>query len=129
MALNFDEMRKAVAMRHDVLIGEDDPLLIEATMLENLLEQCVKTLNAALQRGEAEAKKTAARIITDATGYVSDQVHTAVTAAMDEGRDEIRKDLRLAWNKMEESRKAAATWAAASGLCAAIAVVAIFNVF
>lgn len=102
MEIDLDEIRKTVAIKHDLLIGEDDPLMVMVTMNGELLEQCVRVLNAqqdknlkalldALKQGNIEAKATAGRVITEAAGYVSDQVNVAVTAAMSESEDRIRQ--------------------------------------
>lgn len=128
---DFEEIIKLVAVKHSILIKKDDPSLVSVTILDSILEQHVNTLNAqqeeivkkllnALQQGNIEAKNTAKRVINEATNHVSDQVHIAVTSAMDEGRENLRKDLEYAWENIEKSRKAAMNWAIVSGLCMAV---------
>lgn len=135
MAIDLDEIRKVVAMRHDVLIGDDDPLLIEATMFENLLEQSIKGMNAqqaqnlrtlvnAVQQGTADTRSLAGKVVADG----KESVCTAIKETMDEGREEIRKDLRLAWNKINEAKKAAIFAAALSTLCTVVIGAAMLNV-
>lgn len=138
--IDQNEIRKEVALQNGVWLGANDPMLQTVTIFEKALEQSVSTLNAqheanvkaltkVIQQGSVEAKATAGKIILDAAGYVSDQAHNAIKATIDEGREELRADLRLAWNKIEDAKKVTAIWAAASALCAAISVAAMFSVF
>lgn len=134
--IDMDEIRKEVAIKHDVLLGNDDPLLMNVTINDLLLQRCLselnfqqeanlKTLLNALQKSNEETKRLAMKVVNEGTEFTCDQLQTAIKATMDEGREELRKDIRLAWTKIESARKAAATWAAVSSLCAAITVGAI----
>jgi len=129
--IDLDEIRKEVAMKHDVLLDKNDPTLVSLSLNEAVLSRYVELLNEqneqhlkatinAMQQGLAEAKVTASKIVNDGGRFVSDQANVAVTAAMEEGREEIRKDLRLAWTKIEAARKAAYVAAGISGICALI---------
>jgi|SRR5687768_6047706 len=131
--VNVDEIRKEIAVKHDILLPENDSSLVLVTMVDSLLTQYVDDLNKqqeenvkalinAVQQGIAEGKKTAKEIITKGADYVSNEAHTAVVSAMDEGREQVRKDLILAVTRIEEARIASARWAAVSSLCAAITV-------
>lgn len=126
--INYDAIRKEIAIQHNVLFDKDDPLLIAASVNELILKECVKTLRGALEQGNIEAKKIAGRVIIEGGDYVSKQANIAVSSALEEGREQIRKDLRLAWQKVEASRKAAVTWAAVSSVCAAISVGALLAI-
>ena len=136
--INLDEIRKEIAIKQDTLLGENDPVLMLATMVDVLLKQSVATLNEqqranleallkAAQRGIVEMRVEANKVIAEGTAYASDQLHNGVSTAFDEGREEIRKDLRLAWNKIDQARKVA-VFSAAVSVCALIAVLAMFNV-
>jgi len=137
----YDEIRREAAIAHNVIVAKDDPLLITVTFHELVFQKYVelllekqmehmKALEAAQQKGIVDAKLTAGRVITEAAAFVSDQVNTAVLAAMEEGREQIRKDLRKAREETEEARKASAKWAAVSSFCAVIAVGSVLvNVF
>jgi len=139
--IDYQEIRKEVAIEHNFLIDKDDPALAGVTMSAKVFQHYVdillekqtehmKDLEAAQQKGIADAKLTAGRVITEAAAFVSDQVNTAVLAAMEEGREQIRHDLRKAREETEVARKASAKWAAVSSLCAVIAVGSVLvNVF
>lgn len=131
--VDVDEIRKTVAIKHDFLIGDDDPLAIMVTMTDTLLKQCVesiieqnkadneahqKALINALQQGNTEAKKTAGRVITEASDYVSNQVNVAVTAAMEEGIGQFM-ELRA---KAQEDRRIAVFAAVVSAVCAVVSL-------
>jgi hypothetical protein len=143
--IDYEEIRKEIAIAHNVLLDRDDSVLVIVTLnelmfrhySEHLAQQVAeqnethrKAIEAAQQKGIADAKLTAGRVITEAAAFVSDQVNTAVLAAMEEGREQIRKDLRKAREETEEARKASAKWAAVSSLCAVIVVGSVLvNVF
>ncbi len=93
--IDYDEIRKQVAMEHNFLIAKDDPILVSVTLNELVFQRYVdileeknlahrKAIEAALQKGIADAKVTAGSVITQAADYVSEQAHTAVTAALNE---------------------------------------------
>lgn len=139
--IDYDEIRKELAISHNVIIAKDDPILIAVTLNELVFDEYVdilvaknmeylKTLESAQQKGIADAKLTAGRVITEAAAFVSDQVNTAVLAALEDGREQIRYDLRKAREEIEEARKTSAKWAAVSSLCAVVAVGSVLvNVF
>lgn len=129
--INIDEIRKEIAVKHDTLLGEDDPVLMLATMFDSLLAQSVNTLNEqqqanlralinAVQQSLAETKATASKVVTQGTEYACDQISTAITVTMDEGREELRKDIRYAWERVDSARKVAVFSAAVSGFCAVV---------
>lgn len=83
--LDFEEIRKQVAIQHNVLLGKDDPILVTVTVndmvltrhLDVLSERCdeaQKSLAVHLQHQVDQAKETAGKLITDAADYVAIQV-------------------------------------------------------
>lgn len=148
--IDYEEVRKEVAVNHNTLLDKNDPALIMATINEAVLKRYVEFLNleneshrkaidGAMAQGIQVAKKTSERIITDAAALVSDQAHNAIDTTMDEWREdlrkdfnfvreELRKDLRLAWNKIDQARKVTMFSAAVSSVSALIAVLAMLNV-
>lgn len=101
--IDFDELRKAVAVKHGVLLGADDPILVTVTLNDLVLGRYVelltaqneahqKALAAALHEQVSQSKATAGRIITDAADYVSTQVRQAVTTALAEALSEMRQE-------------------------------------
>lgn len=116
--VDFDEIRKEVAIRHNVLLFEDDPILVTVSINEMVLERYLdlvsehyedvsRTLAVTTQQQIEQSKETAAKIITDAANYVSEQVRQAALAAANEAGEEIRRHIA--------SAKAASREALASG--------------
>lgn len=139
---NLDDVLAELAIRHNVLVGKDDPILMMVTIFDKAIEQVigdhVVTLNAqheanlkvlikAVQQGTEETKVRAGRVVTEGTAYACDQLRAAIKEEMDKGREELRKDIRLAWNKIDQARKVA-VFSAAVSVCALVAVLAMFNV-
>ena len=138
--IDFEEIRKAVAIEHNNLLGKDDPILMSVTVHELVLQRYVdilvdrnmellKTLEAAQQKGIADAKQTAGRVITDASNYVSEQVHTAVSSAMKEALAQIKKELGRARQETQIAKKTAVIAAAVSCICTVATVAVAINVF
>lgn len=144
--LDFNELRKEVAIRHNVLLGPDDPILVTVTLNDLVLNRYVeilaaqnagyqKALAALLHEQQDQAKVVAGRIITDAANYVSDQVRQAVAAAVADASTKLRQDLAEA--RAIRADAAAATSGAQSakvvslvaaglaGVCAIVALVAL----
>lgn len=130
--IDQDEIRKEIAVRNNVLLGENDPLMQVVTLFEKALEQSVDTMNSqqeanvkalinSIQKSHEETKRLAKKVVDEGTEYACDQISTAIKASMDEGREEMRRDLKYAWEKIEESRKTAIFAATASCVFAAIA--------
>lgn len=103
--LDFDDIRKEVAIRHNVLLGKDDPILVTVTVNELVLgryldliseqyDEANRTLTLTLQQQVEQSKETAGKIITDAANYVSDQTRQAVAEAVKEAGKEAGKELR-----------------------------------
>lgn len=115
--VDFDEIRKHVAIQHNVLLGKDDPILVTVTVSEMVLdrylelvathyEDATRALAVSTQQQVEQAKETAAKIITDASTYVSDQLRQAVTAAVNEAGVELRRQIL---NAQAASRDAVAS--------------------
>lgn len=144
--IDFDELRKEVAIKHSVLLGENDPILVTVTLNDLVLgryvevltaqgEGHVMALSAALQDHIELSKETGGRIITEAADYVSAEVHKAVSSAVADASAAIRQDIanaqaanREAVGGVEAARTARATAiiaAVVAGFCAVIAVAAL----
>lgn len=140
----FDAIREKVAVTNNVLLSKNDPALVSVTINDVILKHHVDILNTriadyqrftdeqnqkylkemlnALQKSHADAKVVASRIINDAAGFIGDQASNAISSAMSEGRDQFRKDLRIAVAKIEELRKATFVAAGVSFGCAILAL-------
>lgn len=102
--LDFDDIRKEVAIRHNVLLGKDDPILVTVTVNELVLgryldlisdqyDEANRTLTLTLQQQVEQSKETAGKIITDAANYVSDQTRQAVAEAVKDAGKELRQQV------------------------------------
>lgn len=136
--LDKDEIKKEVAVRNNVLLGDDDSVMIVATMVEVILKQCVDELNRenenhlkallnALQSGNKEAKITGGMVITDATSHVRDEVNKAVSCAMSKGRDEIKELLSNYMAGMDNMRYEATTAKNMAYIAMGVSVVAMIG--
>jgi hypothetical protein len=147
--IDFDELRKTVAIKHGVLLGADDPILVTVTLNDLVLGRYVevltaqneahqKALAAALQEQVGQSKATAGRIITDAADYVSTQVRQAVTTALSEAVDQMRQECAAAVAASREStslaqnaqaaKTAAIRAAVVAGVCVLVAIAAMIVV-
>ncbi len=119
LQLAVEEVRKAVAIQHSVLLGKDDPLLMLLTTHEVMLVRAIDKLNErnmefvkaigeAQKKGLAESKLTGSRVINEASDYIHEQAKKAVKAAFDEGIERLRvaevkkkkDDLMPLWQKI-----------------------------
>lgn len=105
--LDFDEIRKQVAIKHNVLLGKDDPILVTVTVSEMVLDRyldlvsehyadATRDLAVSMQQQVDQSKETAAKIITDASNYVSEQVRQAVSEAIVEAGGELKRQIAQA---------------------------------
>lgn len=112
--LDFDEIRKQVAIKHNVLLGVEDPVLVTVTVSEMVLdryldlvsehyEDATRALAVSMEQQVEQAKGTAGKIITDASNYVSDQIRQAVVAAVNEAGGELRRQITAAQAASKES--------------------------
>lgn len=137
--IDFDEIRKTVAIRHGVLLDSNDPVLATVTLNELVLSRYVeilteqneahrKAIEAALHQGIADAKQTAGRVITEAADYVSEQARTAVSTALEEGKAQIGKDVSESRKELQTTKKTAIIAAAISCVCTIATVAVVINV-
>lgn len=106
--IDFDEIRRQVAIRHSVLLDDDDPVLVTITLGEVVLSRYLdliseqheranqalaEVLQEQLDQQVSAAKETAGRVITEAGKYVNDQVRQAVTAGLTEANTQLQKQL------------------------------------
>lgn len=103
--IDFDEIRKEVAIRHNVLLGKDDPVLVTVTLNELILKQYINLLNKqyaaanrditiSLQQHIDQSKNTAGKIITEASNYVSEQVNKSIEATLKQATAELKKEIQ-----------------------------------
>ncbi|EAQ9154352.1 conjugal transfer protein TraM [Pseudomonas aeruginosa] len=144
--LDFDDIRKEVAIRHNVLLGKDDPILVTVTVNELVLgryldlisdqyDEANRTLTLTLQQQVEQSKETAGKIITDAANYVSDQTRQAVAEAVKEAGKELRQQVAEVKTASREAvasgrdaqmaKNSAMVAAVLAGVAALIAVVAL----
>ena len=73
--IDFDEIRKQVAIKHNVLIGKDDPILVTVTVSDMVLgrylelvsdqyDEANRALTVSLQQQVEQSKETAGKVIT-----------------------------------------------------------------
>jgi hypothetical protein len=138
--IDFDEIRKTIAMEHDVLLDKGDPILAAVMINELVLQRYVeilmeaneahrKAIEAALQQGIRDAKQTAGRVITEAADYVSEQTNLSVSAVLKEGEAQIKRDLSGSRKELQATRKMAIIAAAVSCFCTLATVAVVINVF
>ena len=129
--IDFDEIKKTVAIEHNILLDRDDPALIAVTLNELIIQKYIdileekndayrKSIDAALQKGIADAKITAGKVITEGGNYVSEQVNVAVTSALDEGMTQIKRELLEIREEVMGARMRAVSASALSVACAVV---------
>jgi len=102
--LDLNELRKIVAIKHNVLLSPDDPILVTLTLNELVLghylelvnqhsEDAERLLAAAIAEQLAAARASAGAIITDAADYVDTQVRQSVHAAILEANRQVQQHL------------------------------------
>lgn len=144
--IDFDDIRKEVAVRHNVLLGKDDPILVTVTLNELVLgryldlisdqyDEANRTLTLTLQQQVEQSKETAGKIITDAANYVSDQTRQTVAEAIKDVGKELRQQVAEVKTASREAvassrdaqmaKRSALVAAVLSGVGALIAVVAL----
>lgn len=118
--IDFDELRKEVAIRHNLLLTPNDPVLVTITLNELVLahyveiltaqnEQHLVALNLAMNDHIASAKDTGAKVITTAAGYVSDEVSKSVAVVTEAASAKLTGNLAEA----KEAARVAVTEGAA----------------
>lgn len=135
--LDFDEIRKEVAIKHKVLLTEDDPILVSVTLNDLVLRRYVEVLTAqneghlvalstALESNIQQSKEVGGKIITDAADFISSQVRDSVKLAASEVAATIRQELADAKAQNSEAEKRAATASTSKGSAVISACVAGF---
>jgi hypothetical protein len=105
--IDVDEIRKEVALRHNVLLGKNDPILVTITLNELVLDRYIaladgqrleqqKAISAAIHTQVEQAKDTAGKLITESAAFVSDQVREAVALAIQDAGLSLRDQLAAA---------------------------------
>ena len=137
--IDFDEIRKTVAIRHGVLLDPNDPVLVTVTLNELVLSRYAeilteqnkahrKAIEAALQQGIADAKQTAGRVITEAADYVGEQTKMTVSSVLKEGEAQIKRDLSGSRKELQTTRRTATIAAVVSCLCTVATVAVAINI-
>ncbi len=112
--LDFDEIRKEVAIRHNLLLTPNDPVLVTITLNELVLREFVSVLIAenerhlvaislALDEHVGKAKETGGRVITEASSFVADQTRKAVAEAVAEATASLKRNLSEAKDAAAQS--------------------------
>ncbi len=133
--ITFDEIRKEVALRHNVLIGKDDPILVTVTINELVLSHYLKLaadsysqanaeLSTAIQHQTEEAKKTAGTIITAASDYVASEIKKVTATAVTDAAVQIKHQVGVAQTVAHDALNASREIQAAKNAALISAVVA-----
>src|SRR5687768_14680593 len=130
--VDFDEIRKEVAIKHGILLDEDDPLLMTVTINELILNQYVEmvaaqnaeyvkkltdAVDASIQKGIAESKVVAGRVITEGSNYGRDQIKEAIASSIAEGGAKYLASLNELLQKAEAAKKSTMIAAGISVMC------------
>lgn len=140
--IDFEEIRKEIAIEHNTLLRKDDPVLMTVTINQLMFEKYVQILieknaeqnkkyleelKTAQKQGIADAKVTAGRVITEGGVYLEDRARDGLMSAMKDVVAQHKKDLSAAWQEIVKARKAA-YYSAAVAIGAAVGAV-VANVF
>lgn len=130
---NLDDVRKEIAIRHETLIGKDDPILMMVTIydkvVENMIEEHVSKLNNqqeelmkkmlnSLQKSQDETKRLAKTVVNEGTEYAS----AVIKSTIDESRIEFKREMRNAWESIQLAKKISLIGAAVSASCLVLVV-------
>jgi len=114
--IDINEIRKQVAIKHNILLGKDDPILVTVTINELVLSRYLdlanenysdasRELTIALQQQQEQAKEIAGRIITDASDYVSEQMRETISDAIKVATNDITVQLRQQFADMQTANR------------------------
>jgi len=103
--IDIDEIRKHVAIKHNVLIGKDDPVLVTVTINELVLSHYLDLVNKrnesghkelilALHKQQEQSKDVASRMITEAAKYVSNEVRSTFDDVIKNAINEVGVQLQ-----------------------------------
>lgn len=129
------DILKQVAIKHSVLLGKDDPILVTVTLNEMVLARYLelaaaqyadanRALTISLQQQVDQSKETAGRVITAAADYVAKEVQLAVTSAITDARH-AGQDAAANNRDARAAKNGAFLAAVVAGASALIAVVAL----
>ncbi|HEY9487925.1 MAG TPA: hypothetical protein VIQ51_06335 [Chryseosolibacter sp.] len=127
--VDLDEIRKEVAVEHGVLLDKGDPALVIVTITKEILNQYVemvvaqnaeyvKSVEAAIQKGIADSKLTAGRVITEGGDYVGERVKQSIVKTMDECETRFLKKQYALMNEVHAAQKSIRIMASVSAFCA-----------
>ena len=127
--MDIDALRAAVAKKHNVILGRDDPILLTVFLNELLLAEVLANVKsiatesrndsiAAVAHQVEVAKRAAATLITQTAGYVAAEVQRQVKSALEESTARASESRRL----MDRARDWALIAAAASVIAGGAAI-------
>jgi len=143
--LDLNELRKIIAIKHNVLLSPDDPILVTLTLNELVLghylelvnqhsEDAERRLASAIAEQLAAARSSAGAIITDAADYVETQVRQSVHAVVLEADRQVQqhladaqitsREIAQAGEAAKSAKTIAVLSAVSAGFCAIIAITA-----
>ena len=127
--MDIDALRAAVAKKHNVILGRDDPILLTVFLSEFLLAEMLANVKsiatecrndsiATVAHQVEVAKRAAATLITQTAGYVAAEVQRQVKSALEESTARASESRRL----MDRARDWALIAAAASVIAGGAAI-------
>lgn len=140
--IDFSEIRKEVAIEHNILLDQTDPMLISVTFNKVIFEKYVQFLiekNAeqnkvlleaikkAQQQGIADAKVSASRLITEGGDYLEAKARDGLTEVLKDAIAQHKEALGKAWREIEASRKTVLAAAVVSCSCALITIITVIK--
>lgn len=135
---DLEEIRKELAVKHEILLSKNDPALLMVSITDKLLEQYTAKLDmrqAEIAKGLLkEVKASAGKIVTEGTEYACQQIEVRIKSAMSEAEGRIMARLDNHLKAMDDMRHAAdshrkASIAAMVISLACVVVVGWLNVF
>lgn len=128
MTLDLDELRAAVAARHDTLLGKNDPIMVAVTLHDLVLGEYLRrteetasrldALSAARMTQEIAGVKTAAEgLIGGASKYAADEIRKAAHTAQATFLEAVDRRLAIAEKAQHIADKAVRTAVIAAAVC------------
>jgi len=104
--VDVDALRAAVAKKHNVILGRDDPILLTVHLNELLLAEVLTNMRsiatesrnesiAAVSHQVEVAKRAAGTLITQTAGYVAGEIQRQVKATLNESTALLDQARRL----------------------------------
>lgn len=92
--MDVDTLRGLIARKHNVVLGEDDPIFLVVTLNELVLEEFLTRMKVTADDARAQsiaaashqvelAKAAAGKLVTESAGYIAVQVTQRVTVAVE----------------------------------------------